>query len=193
MMMPMAQGLSKQDIKHVAAYYSSLKGDLRVKWTAPLSQLAANAIQISLFIRRGVITLRPPYRFSQTFQQQVQRIVLRVRVRQKLRVQAADSARLIDRDLLGESKMQRQMQKGIELAAFGKEIAVDIALFALQQRVILRVQQHYFKRGFFQPFQRCLRAVLAPSFEEETAHVFARRIKHEGKYAVSSMIPSGDK
>jgi hypothetical protein len=25
------------------------------------------------------------------------------------------------------------------------------------------------------------------------AHVFARRIKHEGKYAVSSMIPFGDK
>jgi cytochrome c553 len=31
MMMPLAQGLSKQDIKDLAAYYSSLKGDLRVK------------------------------------------------------------------------------------------------------------------------------------------------------------------
>ena len=32
MMMPMAQGLSKQDIKNLAAYYSSLKGDLKVKY-----------------------------------------------------------------------------------------------------------------------------------------------------------------
>jgi len=32
MMMPMAQGLSKQDIKDLAAYYSSLKGDLKVKY-----------------------------------------------------------------------------------------------------------------------------------------------------------------
>ncbi|HKQ24603.1 MAG TPA: cytochrome c [Burkholderiales bacterium] len=31
MMMPMAQGLSKRDIKDLAAYYSSLKGDLKVK------------------------------------------------------------------------------------------------------------------------------------------------------------------
>ena len=31
MMMPMAQGLSKQDIRDLAAYYSSLKGDLKVK------------------------------------------------------------------------------------------------------------------------------------------------------------------
>ena len=31
-MMPMAQGLSKQDIKDLAAYYSSLKGDLKVKY-----------------------------------------------------------------------------------------------------------------------------------------------------------------
>ena len=30
-MMPLAQGLSKQDIKDLAAYYSKLKGDLRVK------------------------------------------------------------------------------------------------------------------------------------------------------------------
>lgn len=30
MMMPMAQNLSKQDIKDLAAYYSSLKGDLKV-------------------------------------------------------------------------------------------------------------------------------------------------------------------
>lgn len=32
MMMPMAQGLSKQDIKDLAAYYASLKGDLKVKY-----------------------------------------------------------------------------------------------------------------------------------------------------------------
>lgn len=32
MMMPMVQGLSKQDIKDLAAYYSSLKGDLKVKY-----------------------------------------------------------------------------------------------------------------------------------------------------------------
>jgi cytochrome c553 len=32
MMMPMAQGLSKQDIKDLAAYFSSLKGDLKVKY-----------------------------------------------------------------------------------------------------------------------------------------------------------------
>ena len=31
LMMPLAQGLSKRDIKDLAAYYSSLKGDLRVK------------------------------------------------------------------------------------------------------------------------------------------------------------------
>ncbi len=31
MMMPMAQGLSRQDIKDLAAYYSGLKGDLTVK------------------------------------------------------------------------------------------------------------------------------------------------------------------
>jgi cytochrome c553 len=31
-MMPMAQGLSKQDIKDLAAYYASLKGDLKVKY-----------------------------------------------------------------------------------------------------------------------------------------------------------------
>ena len=31
MMMPMAQGLSKRDIKDLAAYYSTLKGDLKVK------------------------------------------------------------------------------------------------------------------------------------------------------------------
>jgi len=32
MMMPTAQGLSKQDIKDLAAYYASLKGDLKVKY-----------------------------------------------------------------------------------------------------------------------------------------------------------------
>ncbi len=32
MMMPMAQGLSKQDIKDLSAYYSSLKGDLKAKY-----------------------------------------------------------------------------------------------------------------------------------------------------------------
>ena len=32
MMMPMAQGLSKQNIKDLAACYSSLKGDLKVKY-----------------------------------------------------------------------------------------------------------------------------------------------------------------
>jgi cytochrome c553 len=32
MMMPMAQSLSKQDIKDLAANYSSLKGDQRVKY-----------------------------------------------------------------------------------------------------------------------------------------------------------------
>jgi len=32
MMMPMAQGLSKQDMKDLAAYYASLKGDLKVKY-----------------------------------------------------------------------------------------------------------------------------------------------------------------
>ena|SRR5688572_2878197 len=32
LMMPMAQGLSKKDIQDLAAYYSSLKGDLVVKY-----------------------------------------------------------------------------------------------------------------------------------------------------------------
>jgi cytochrome c553 len=32
LMAPMAQGLSKQDMKDVAAYFSSLKGDLVVKY-----------------------------------------------------------------------------------------------------------------------------------------------------------------
>jgi cytochrome c553 len=31
-MMPMAQGLSKQDMQDLAAYYAGLKGDLKVKY-----------------------------------------------------------------------------------------------------------------------------------------------------------------
>ena len=92
----------------------------------------ANAFQISLFIRRGVIALSLPYRFAQTFKQQVKRIMVRLRVRQKLRMQAADSARLIDRDLLGESKVQRQVKERIEFAALGKEIAVDTTVFGIK-------------------------------------------------------------
>ena len=147
-----------------------------------MPELAANAVEIRLFIRHGVIALRLPYRLAQAFQQQVQRIVIGSCLRLKLCVQPSDTAGLIDRYLLGERDVQRQVKEGVELPIVGQEITADIAVLVLQQRVILGMQQHHFERGFLQSFERRLRAIFAPGREEESAHFFARRIEHETKY-----------
>jgi len=70
--------------------------------------------------------LRLPHHFSQAFDDVVQRRMgIAACCAQSLEMRN-DSARLVDRQLLGNREMQRQVQERIDIAVLGPVIAVGI-------------------------------------------------------------------
>ena len=86
--------------------------------------------------------------------------------------------RLIDRKLLRDGEMQRQVQERIDVALLGTVIAVDVLLGRLDDRVILRMHRNQACGGLLEPRQRLAGAVLAPRVDQESARLVARRCEH---------------
>ena len=87
------------------------------------------------------------------------RVVLGAGFCAQLLERRADSRRLIDRQLLLDRKMQRQVQKRVHCAVLGRIVAVEIALWIVEQRVVLGVQQDDLQRDSLQSAQRLAGAV----------------------------------
>ena len=90
----------------------SAKGAL----AAPLSIAVSQASEIELRIRRRAVPLRIPHHFAQAFEHRVQRRVLVAARRADALVLRANAGRLVDRELLGDREVQRQVQERIDVA-----------------------------------------------------------------------------
>src|SRR5688572_10087045 len=77
------------------------------------------AFEVTLLVGRNAGPLRFPHCFAQALEHQVLRVVLRAGLRDELVEARAYAPRLVDRELLFDREMERQMQEGIQLAAFG--------------------------------------------------------------------------
>ena len=89
-----------------------------------------------------------------------------------------DAGRLVDRKLLRDGEMQRQVQERIDVALLGTVVAVDMLLGRLDDRVILRMHRNQLRRGLLERRQRLAGAVLAPRVDQEAARLVARRREH---------------
>jgi hypothetical protein len=65
------------------------------------------------------------------------------------------------------------VQKWIDCAVLRRKFTIEIAMRVVEQGVVLRMQQDDLDRSAFQSFERRLRAVFSPGFEEKSAGVSA--------------------
>ena len=95
--------------------------------------------------------LRGPHHLRETFEHRVLRgMLVAVSATQAL-VLRTDAGRLVDRNLLRDREVQRQVQERIDVAAFGRKLPLDVRVGRFQQRVILRVPRN---DGGSNPLQR---------------------------------------
>ncbi len=91
------------------------------------------AVEVERRVRRRAAALRVPDHLAQAFEHRVQRGVL-VAVRARRRSNCgANAGRLVDRELLGDGEVQRQVQERIDVAALGRVVAVEVALGVLER------------------------------------------------------------
>ena len=90
--------------------------------------LSFEARQVHGRIGPGARALRLPDHFTETFQYSVQRLVrIATRRAQPLEVRN-DAGRLIDRELLRDRNMQRQVQERVDVASFGTIVAIEVLI-----------------------------------------------------------------
>ena len=78
--------------------------------------------------------LRMPDHFAQAFAERVQRFVLvAARGAQPLEMRT-HAGRLVDRELLGDGEVQRQVQERIDATGFRRIVAVEIPLRIVERR-----------------------------------------------------------
>lgn len=86
-------------------------------------------------------------------------------------VGGANSRRLIDADLIGDSQVQGEMKKGVHLAAFGSELLLNGGLRAFQQGVVFRVLFDQVGSRRLGAFKHQAFAVFTPGFAEKNANL----------------------
>ena len=125
--------------------------------------------------------LRSPDHLTQAFEQRVQRRVL-VAARGPDPVELGTNARrLIDRELLGDGEVQRQVQERIGLAALRLPVAIEMSLGRLDDRVVFRMERDQLRRRLLERRERLARAKLRPGADQETPRFIARRIEHRSR------------
>lgn len=84
-------------------------------------------------------------------------------------VGGADACWLVDADLVGDGQMQREMEKGVHLAAFRRELLHHRRVRIFQQGVVFGMVHNQIGRRRFGALQNKPLTVLAPGLAKETA------------------------
>lgn len=137
---------------------------------------AAQAIDVSRAVRRSAVALGVEQGFAEAFQCIVQRIVALAAGASDVEG-GTDAGRLVDGKLFLHCQVQRQMQKGVDLAVFRREVALD-RIPVLDQCVIFRVQCDDVDRDRFERRKHFTLTVLAPGVDEKAANLLAGGIEH---------------
>ena len=95
--------------------------------------------------------LRGPDHFPQAFEHRVQRRVLVAARGADPLEMGANARRLVDRELLGDGEVQRQVQERIDLAALRLPVAIEMALRRFEDRVVFRVERDQLRRDPLEP------------------------------------------
>ena len=90
----------------------------------------------------------------------------------------ADSRRLVDADLLVDGKMQREMEEGIHLPAFGRPFLFQRSGAVGEQGVIFGMTRGDVGGGDFGADQRQPFLVFLPGSAEKLANLIAGGTKH---------------
>jgi hypothetical protein len=104
-----------------------------------LSGLAPHAVDIGLAIGRQLAALGAPEHFAEAFEHVVQRFVAVAAPALQQREGGADAGRLVDRQLLLDRQVQREMQEGIGLALLRRPFARQ-RVFGFEQGVVFGMQ-----------------------------------------------------
>jgi len=95
----------------------------------------------------------------------------------------ANSGRLVDRELLGDGKVQRKMEEQIDVSAFRPPFAIEGALRGFEDGVILRVQGDQLGGHPFEAGQRLACQAFGPGIDEKASRLVAGGIEQRGAYA----------
>ena len=90
----------------------------------------------------------------------------------------ADARRLVDADLLVDGEVQRKMEEGVHLPAFGRPFLFQRAGTVGEQGVILGMARGDVGGGDFGADQRQAFLVFLPGGAEKLANLIAGRTKH---------------
>ena len=85
----------------------------------------------------------------------------------------ANAGRLVDRQLLGDGKVQREVEEWVDVAAFRTPIAIEVALGSGEDRVMLRVQRDQARSDLFEPRQRPACLKFCPCVDEKATRLVA--------------------
>ena len=135
--------------------------------------------------------LRSPKYFTQAFKHRVQCCVLVVHRYPYAVELRANAGRLVDRQLLGDGKVQRQVEEWVDVPAFRTPIAIEIALRSLEDRVLLRVLCDQAGGALFEAGQRLACPIFCPRVEEKAARLVAGGIEQHSAYAV--LLPNSQR
>ena len=103
--------------------------------------LMLEAREVDRSIGRRAIALRLPDHLAQAFGELVQGgVLVAARGAQTLEMRA-HTPRLVDSDLLGDGKVQRQMQERIDRARFRRKVLVQMAFGIVEDSVVFGVQR----------------------------------------------------
>jgi hypothetical protein len=81
----------------------------------------------------------------------------------------ADAGRLVDRKLLGDGQVERQVQERIDVAALGAPVAIDMRFRRFEQRMVFGMRGHDRCGHRLESGQRQPLAALAPRVDEKAS------------------------
>ena len=142
------------------------KGISRTKLTAVIN--APYTLQILFRVHRTAIPVRAPEGFAETVDKRVFGGVDFKPLAEFL-VGGADSLWAVDGELVGDGEVQREVEEGVHLSAFGGEFLLDGGFRVFQQLVVFRVVHDEVCGDGFGTIEDFTSAVFAPRFAEELA------------------------
>jgi hypothetical protein len=169
-------------------------GSPQLRNRASVLALSFQAREIERRIGRRAVPLRIPQHFAEALEHRVLRGMLVAVGESQALVLRPNTGRLVDRELLGDREVQRQMQERIHAAALRKKIAIEIRVRRFEQRVILGMLADDRGRDLLERRQRRALPPLFPGVDQEAAGFVARWREHEprqrvfGRYSQRSRI-----
>ena len=87
--------------------------------------------------------------------------------------------RLVDADLFGDGEVQGQMQEGVHLPAFRRELLLERSLLVFKQGMVLRMLGDEVDGRRFGAFEDTALPMLAPGGAKELTDLVASWVEHD--------------